>query len=300
MKSARSMSLLLWTGFGIGALGGAATKILEFLHPGTPYTRFASTVYQPLYLLANAIALYYCRKIWLDNAKPSTMRTAWLLMAASCAAAIVRHAYEWITFLLGWHRNNMLSTVVSLRQIPTVLALVFLTASLVFMWSSFAAVGLGMRHRVRDAVLPIAIVALTVAVLSNRQELSDDRSLYQVIRYLQWSSPVMLALPALIGLGLQQIAKEMGGGQLAISLRFLVWSLLLRLASLLTTFTPALKGVSILAIAGTAAFWAAPWLFALAIVSRWRITESLHELSELYERNPEQEVAKLAELPAVR
>jgi hypothetical protein len=190
--------------------------------------------------------------------------------------------------------------VVSLRQIPTVLAMVLLTASLIFMWSSFAAVGLGTRYRLRDAVLPLTVIALMAAVLSNRQQLWDDRSEYLLMRYLQWSSPVILALPALIGLALQPIGKEMGGGLLAASLRYLVWSLLLRLASMLTTFTPALQGVSAVAMVGTAAFWAAPWLFALAIVSRWRMTESLHELSELYERNPEEEFAKLAANPSPR
>jgi hypothetical protein len=293
MAKARSTTTLLWAGLGIAALAGAASKIVEFSHPGTASTHFISHAYEPLYLLANAIGLIYCRKICGDHHGRSTMRTAWLLMAGSCAAAIVRHGFEWTTFLLGWDDGNMATNIVSLRQIPTVLAMVFLTASLIFMWSSFAAVGLGMRYRLRDAVMLLAVLALMVGVLSNRQELWDDRSEYVLMRYLQWSSPVILALPALIGLALQPVCKEMGGGQLAVSLRYLVWSLLLRLASLLATFTPALKGVSVVAMAGTAAFWAAPWLFALAILSRWRMTESLHELSELYERNPEAELAKL-------
>jgi len=55
-----------------------------------------------------------------------------------------------------------------------------------------------------------------------------------------------------------------------------------------------LRASSVLAIAGTAAFWAAPWLFALAVVRRWQITESLHELNALYERDPAREIAKLA------
>ena len=297
MRSARSISTILWVGFAISALAGAASRILEFARPGAPFTQFANHAYEPLYIVANVIALYYCRRIWSDHRGPSTMHTAWVLMAASCATAIVRHAFEWTTFLL-WHNNSRLTTVVSLRQIPTVLAMLFLTAGLVFMWSSFAAIGLGVRYRVRDAALPLVILGLMAVVLTHRQELWDDRSVYPAIRYLQWSSPVILALPALIGLVLQRISEEMGGGQFADSLRYLVWSLLLRLASLLTTFTPALQGVSVIVIAGTAAFWAAPWLFALAVVRRWRITESLHELSELYERNPEEELAKLAADPS--
>jgi len=291
---ARSMSKILWAGMVVSALAGVGAKIIEFLKPGTGFTHQTSGSYEPLYLIANAIALYYCRRICADLRSPSTMRTAWLLIGASCAAALVRHAFEWTTLLLGWQDSPLATSIVSLRQIPTVLAMVLLTAGLVFMWSSFAAIGLGLRFRGRDAVLPMIIVGLMIAVIPHRQELWDDRSIYQIIRYLQWSSPVTLALPALIGLVLQRISEEMDGGQFAGSLRFLVWSLLFRLASLFTTFTPALQGISVLTIAGTAAFWAAPWLFALAVVRRWGITESLHEMNELYEKNPTEELAKLA------
>jgi hypothetical protein len=292
----RSTVQVLWAGLAISALAGGISKIIEFVHPGVPSTLFASGLYRPLYLIADTLAFLYCRRIWLDLRRPSRMRTAWVLIGASSAASIARHAFEWATFLLGWHNhaNPMEATVVSLRQIPTVTAMLLLTAGLIFMWSAFAAIGLGQRFRLRDVALPLVIVGLVAAVFPNRQELWDDRSVYPIIRYMQWSSPVTLALPALIGLALQRIGEEMDGGQFAGSLRLLVWSLLLRLASLLTTFSPALKGIEVVAIAGTAAFWGAPWLFALAVVRRWRITESLHELGDLYEKDPEQELAKLA------
>jgi hypothetical protein len=289
------MLRVLWAGLIVSALAGGISKIIEFVHPGAPSTLFASSLYQPLYLVADILAFLYCRRIWRDLRGPSVMRTAWLLIGASSAASIVRHAFEWTTFLLGWHNhaNPLEATVVSLRQIPTVTSMLLLTAGLVFMWSAFAAIGLGLRFHLRDAALPLVILGLMVAVLPHRQELWDDRSVYPIIRYMQWSSPIVLALPALIGLALQRIGEEMDGGEFAASLRLLVWSLLLRLASLLTTFTPALKGVEVVAIAGTAAFWAAPWLFALAVVHRWRITESLHELGDRYEKDPAQELAKL-------
>jgi hypothetical protein len=278
------------------ALAGGISKIIEFVHPGASTTLVASSLYRPLYLVADTFALLYCRRIWRDLREPSPMRTAWLLIGASSAASIIRHAFEWTTFLLGWHHHNnpLEATVVSLRQIPTVMSMLFLIAGLVFMWSAFAAIGLGLRYRLRDAALPLVILGLVAAVLSHRQELWDDRSVYPIIRYMQWSSPVVLALPALIGLVLQRISEEMDGGQFASSLRLLVWSLLLRLASLLTTFTPSLRGIEVVAIAGTAAFWAAPWLFVLAVVHRWRIAESLHELGDRYEKDPEQELARLA------
>jgi hypothetical protein len=289
----RCTPAMLWTGLGISVLAGAASKTLEFVNPGSPVLHFGSNFYGPLYIIANAVSFYYCRKICSDHHDPSTMHLAWLLMAASCATAIVRHGYEWTTYLLGWIDSPLRTSVVSLRQIPTVLAMVFMTAGLLAMWSSFAAVGLGVRFRWRDAVLPLIILALTAADLSHRQNMWDAGSEYPLMRYLQMLSPISLALPALLGLVLQRICQEMRGGQFADFLRFLVWSLLLRLASLLTTFSPGLSHVGVIAIAGTAAFWAAPWLFALAVLRRWRIAESLSEMAELYERHPEVEFAKL-------
>lgn len=298
MMRVRCTPAMLWTALGISLLAGAISKTLEFTNPGAPLTRFGSGFYGPLYIVANAIAFHYCRKICSDHRDPSTMHLAWLLMAASCAMAIVRHTFEWTIYQKGWTDIPKMTSVVSLRQIPTVLAMVFMTAGLVAMWSSFAAVGLGMRFRWRDAILPLIIVALTAADLSHRQNMWDARSDYQLMGYLQMLSPVSLALPALLGLVLQRISQEMRGGQFADFLRYLVWSLLLRLASLLTTFSPDLRDVRVIAIAGTAAFWAAPWLFALAVMLRWRITESLSVMAELYERDPEEEFAKLVTPPA--
>jgi hypothetical protein len=291
--AARRTETALWTGLVIAAMGGVAAKIQEFAHPGTPLTNFGNHGYEPFYLIANAVAVYFCLKIASDHHQRSTMRVAWLLMVASCAMAIVRHAFEWTALLLGWHETERLVSLVSLRQIPTVLAMVLLTAGLATMWSSFAAVGLGVRFRWRDAVLPTLVVGLMAAGLSERQEMWDDRSVYPFMRYLQWSSPVTIALPALIGLALQRTLQEMRGGQFADFLRYLVWSLLLRLASLQITFSPSLKAISFLAAAGAAAFWAAPWLFAMAVVRRWRITESLDQLADIYARNPEEGFATL-------
>jgi len=288
---------MVWAALILSALAGGVSKALEFAQPGASLTRFASASYEPLYILANAIALYFCRRISRDHQKGSRMRLAWLLMAASCAMALVRHGFEWTTFLMGWHQTARLVSVVSLRQIPTVLAMVLLTAGLIAMWSSLAAIGLGTGFRPRDLVLPLVILALMAAVLPYRGELSDHRSVYPLMRYLQWSSPVVLAVPALISLGLQRISQEMGRSQFADFLRYLAWSLLLRLASLLATFTPVLKSVSVLAVAGTAAFWAAPWLFVLAVEQRWRITKSVSELTEVYVRNPQEAFAMSVSSP---
>ncbi|MBS1873244.1 MAG: hypothetical protein JSU00_08515 [Acidobacteria bacterium] len=55
------------------------------------------------------------------NRKLASMRLAWLLMAGCAALSAVRHAFEWIAVAAGWTQTR-LTTLVSLRQIPIVLA----------------------------------------------------------------------------------------------------------------------------------------------------------------------------------
>lgn len=291
---ARCSPGMLWTGLGVSVAAGAASKTVEFVAHGTKLAHDTSTLYEPLHVVAYVLIFHFCRKISSDHRDASTMRLAWLLMAASCATSVVRHGFEWTTYLLGWHNTELLTTVVSLRQIPTVLAMSLMTASLVAMWSSFAAIGLGVRFRWRDGLFALIVLALMAADLGQRGNMWDVNSEYPLMRQLQELSPVMIALPALLGLVLQRISEEMRGGEFAQFLRFLVWSLLLRLASLLTTFSPSLRVIWVVAVVGTAAFWAAPWLLALAVVRRWRLTESLDQLAEVYDRDPAEGFAILA------
>jgi hypothetical protein len=287
MSSAR-----LWGALAFSALAGGAARVVELSYPHTRLATAVSTLYQPLYIIATSIALYYCLKVHADHAGCSMMRMAWLLLAASCVTTLVRHTFEWAAFLLGWW-DHYLATLVSLRQIPSTLALVLLTAGLAAMWSSFASVGLGLRFRWRDAALSVVVVALFAAVWAGRHQMNDSGSAYPLMRHLQSISLVLLALPALLCLALRRISEELERGQLALSLQYLVWSLVLRLLNLGLMLVSGPHGVPVLAVCAAAAFWASPWLFALAIFQRWKITVTLHELAELYERNPEEGLARL-------
>jgi hypothetical protein len=283
----------LWTALAISAAAGGVARIIELVYRHTDLARAVSTGYQPLYIAANVLALYYCLKIRSDHESTSTMRVSWLLIAASCATTIVRHAFEWTAFLVGWWSTRM-ETLVSLRQIPTALAMVFLTAGLAAMWSSYTAVGLGMRFRWRDGALAAVIVALMAVVWTARGHMYDANSDYPLMRHLQSSGPLLIAAPALLCLVLQRISREMQGGQFADSLRYLAWSLLLRMLNMVITFFMPLWSMPVLAVAAAAAFWASGWLFTLAIFHRWRLTVSLHELADLYEKNPAEGLARLS------
>jgi hypothetical protein len=283
---------MLWASLTAAALAGGYLRTLQLSDPHKYLVHAWPYGSAPMNLIAYTVALYFCLKIAADHPHSSTMRLAWLLIAASAVMSLIRHGFECLTFLTGWAETR-LTTLTSLRQIPIALSLVLLTAGLVILWSSFAAIGLGLRFRRSDVVWIIVILAFVPSIFSLRENLADSRSAYALIRHIQSASPLLLAAPALVGLALHRTSQEMGGGQLATSLRFMVVFLLLRLFALLVSVSPGLAGIPGIAVGAQAAGWAAPWLFPLAAVHRWRLTIAASNLADRYESNPEEEIAEL-------
>jgi len=274
---------LLWT----------ATAFAGFFGVAAVFWPSFEVLNQPFKLAAYVVALLYWLKISSDHPKGSTMRTAWLLLAWSSAISIVRHAFEWMIYFTNWPPS-----ISSFKQIPTVLALVLLTAGLFAIWFGFAAIGLGIRFRTSDLVwvAATAILAFLPYLFS-----WGGHSAYALIRPLQSLSPMLLAIPALIALLLHRIEQEMAGGQLATSLRLIVAFLVLRLVALIM-ISPGLAHFTAAGVIAGATGWISIWLFTLAAVYRWRLTLSVRELTRRYQDDPETELAGLSQmlLPGTR
>jgi hypothetical protein len=232
-------------------------------------------------------ATWYGVKIAADYPDSSAMKLAWRLIAAHAVFALLRHAYESLAVATGW-MTGQATTLATLRQIPIVVSLILLAAGLVAMWSSFTAIGIGLRFRMGDYLLLGLILALVPLILSQQQEMVDSRSSYSFIRRLQAASPGLLAVPAAVSLILHRISREIGGGQLALSLRLLALFLLMRMLSLFLSLFPEW---AILTVLSRTTFWATPWMFLLAVFYRWRLTVSASELAGRYEMDPARELS---------
>jgi hypothetical protein len=239
---------------------------------------------RPLKVVAYTIALVYWLKISGDHPKGSAMRTAWLLLAWSSGISILRHAFEWAGYFANWPLS-----IRSFTHFPTMLALALLIGGLFEIWFGFAAIGLSVRFRRSD---PIWIAVMTILAFVPYL-FSWHRGLgYSVIRPLVSLSPPLLAVPILIALLLHRIEQEMGGGQLAISLRLFVASLLMRLVAL-TMNSPALASFKVSQVIVGVSAWTSIWFFTLAAAYRWRLTLSIRELTRRYKTDPETELAGL-------
>ena len=275
------MNRALWGICILAAIGSG----LEGLYPLQLYTSRHLVV-----AAAYAFALLLCIRIQADYPGRSRMQLAWLLIAASCALAVVRYVIDWTVAV--W-RGTLDADLVSLRQIPIAITLILLTAGLVSMWTSFAAIGLGNRFRKMD-LLGFAATAVCVPfVFSLREGMADAHSSYALIRHIQSASPILLAAPALVALALHRISHEMGQGTLALSLRLFAISLVLRLVSLWISSAMGREPLFLgLAFATHAA---ASWIFVQAVFKRWSLTVQAESLAERYKRNPAREIAELSQ-----
>jgi hypothetical protein len=281
----RRIETILWTGFGASALLVAYREWA----PG----RSSFGIDQLLNTVAYAFALWLCVRVLSDHTVGSTMRLAWMMMAWSSVFSIVRHAFEFTARVAGWD-TSMLHTTLSLRQIPIVLALVCLTAGLIAMWASFAALGMGVRFHWMDLLWAALILAFVPFIINSHENMQDAHSAWPFIRHLQSASPVLLAVPALLAVVLHRIRQEMGGGQLAVVFRLFIAFLLLRLVALSASVTTMRIEFPVLAAIGQASGAAAVWLFPMAALKRWQMTLSASELARRYESNPGAELEQLA------
>jgi hypothetical protein len=289
----RLANRILWIGCCCAAVLGAVFAFLNQYTPAVWITGILAPMDQVLYVAAYSFALYFWLKILADHAPDSTMRLAWIMMSWSSAFSILRHGFEFTAYVAGWTRMRP-NTLVGLRQIPMVLSLLLLTAGLIAMWSSFAAIGIGLRFRQTDLLWVAGIIAVVPVILSSRENMQDARSTYALIRRLQSVDPILLAVPALLSVALHRIRQEMGGGQLATSLRLLVAFLVLRLVAMLAGTSRLYGDFPVLSVIALTLGWAAPWLFPLSALQRWNLTVSAREMEQRYESNPSQEVASLS------
>jgi hypothetical protein len=287
----------LWIAVGASTFLGLIRLAVERLAPGSDWVRGSEVLYQWIAATAYGFAAHYAFKIAGDHRGPSTMRTAWLLIALGGLGEVVRHSFECLAFGLGWTEIGASETnaLVSLRQIPMVLALVLLLAGLIAMWSSFTAIGLGVRWRRKDALIILAVLVFISLIMPLRDSLSDAQSVYPLITHIQSANPPLIAAAAVIGLVLYRISTEMQGGQLAASLSCMVAYLMARLVAMLLNLSPNLRGVLAFDVVARVTWWSVPLLFLLAVVYRWRLTLSAIELADRYERDPHAAIAGLSQ-----
>jgi hypothetical protein len=239
---------------------------------------------------AYLIAFWFSLEIRKDYPKRSAMRLAWNLIAASCAAAMIRYVFEFAMTLSGGP-FPLANPLLGLRQIPNVLHSVLLVAGLVAMWVSFSRLRLGVRFLWTDWLAFAAVLAVTPQIRSLQLSLPDSGSAYAAIRFLQDADPLLIIASALTGVVLHRISREIQSGEMATALRYFVAFLILRPLLPVLRLLPGVQALPPVEFLLLGLGRAADWLFTLGVFHRWRFTQNAAELTARYERDPEAEIA---------
>ena len=175
-----------------------------------------------------------------------------------------------------------------LQHLAIVPANLILLLGLLALWSAYQQAELGFTIEKRDYAVLAGILAMSFLFIFYREGLSEAHSPYAVSRWLQIGGLVLLSLCAAASFVLHRQTTQMGGGKLAVALRFLTFYALLRGALVLIQ---AEYRVGLLDGRATNKFYpilfdvgwqAVPWIAALA--AAYRVELTAHAAKELQQQ----------------
>jgi hypothetical protein len=252
----------------------------------TPRLRVAESAIRTGFLcLAYVLALWLNLEIAAEYRQTRWLRLAWLALAGNAGVSIVRMVIESSLFNLIWHDYTRDPLWGLLRHVAIVPANAFLLFGLLAMWWAYHEVGLGFALEKRDYAAIAGILGLLVALMVFREGLSEARSPYAVSRWLQLIGLALLSLSAAASLATHRVAMQMGGGKLAVALRFLTLYTLLRGALVLlqagqrTTLMEEQQASDPYSVFMKLCWQTVPWIAALAAAYRAEMT--VHAAREL-------------------
>lgn len=230
-----------------------------------------------------AMGTMVARRISRTHAPRSQMRWAWNLMAGSAAAAAARHVFQIVGWALGAWDDPRVQVVGGFRQVPIVLSLLLLVASLICMWLRFRTVGIGRHLQWTDILLILSGLSLIPLILSRYAVIGDAAAILSVARYLQYATPFLIILSATLGVLLYRVSEQMGGGEFSKCLRVMTAFLFLRLVGhLLIVFPGAIAGLAV-EIPRRLIWSSVDGIFVLALAYRWEIRRLADEAIARYQ-----------------
>jgi hypothetical protein len=201
------------------------------------------------------------------------MHRAWAAFTIAAGFGIVRSITEQVLFAIpsGEFSPRTIAGVWNQGSIAVFnLAILF---GMLALWRGFHELGLGFRIRSSDYAVMLAVLMLTAWIFHYREFLVQSRSPYVSAAFLQQFGLVILACGASVSLVQYRFAAQMNGGVLASSLKWLVCFLVMRTVLVaLGTWNDATVSSRPLQITLGFCWEVVPWIFALAVSSRARLT----------------------------
>jgi hypothetical protein len=214
-------------------------------------------------VFAYSLATAFCLQIATEYRRQPALRLAWLLLATDAIVSIGRHILD-----MSWFER--IAHIHLYRQTAITIALLFLLAGMWTMARAFLRTGLGFRiHRI-DVFAVAILSALVSVILFFHDNLSEAHVSLLAPKNVQLFSQVVIAIAGASAVLLHRIIVDMGGGKLAIAMRFLVGHIVGRVLLVLTgqIMRPYSAIHPVWNFASWIAFDATTWIFALAACYR--------------------------------
>jgi len=272
--TSRFAPALLWAGFLLTAVWAVAVRVMLFQGARPFFVRpFA---FGAGLVAANVLTVWLSMKVARDFAPGSALRRAWRMMAWAGAFGALRYGAMWFAGLRGLGLDSgRPSPIVPGAQVAALISVVLLLGALVTMRAPFARLGLG-RLRWADWAA-VGVLAATVPVMYLLRESARVTSYrLPLLLAVQQFDPVLIAGCAIAGVLLLRIGRDLEGGPLAISFRYVMLFGIVRLLALLVVLFP----IGAMAAPFTAAGLASDWLITMAVFCRWRLTVEAREYRE--------------------
>lgn len=278
MDNARFTTRLIWGGLALHLSLWLALHLPAYFGAAPHRIMAESAVRTGALCIAYALALLLNLRIAGEYKNAPWLRLAWMALAGNAGFSVLRILAESQLFNLlveGYTRSSLHGLLQHLAIVP---ANAFLFLGLLAMWQGYHRVGLGFTIERRDYAAIVLIMGLMVALLAFREGLSEARSSYLIARHLQQGGLVLLSLCAATSVVLHRVAIQMGGGKLAVTLRFLAFYTLLRAVLVLIQAWFRLAAPEMNHPLSTSALYldlcwqATPWLATLAAAYRAELT----------------------------
>ena len=228
-------------------------------------------------LCAYGAAWLFCWRIADEYRETKWMRLAWLALTLSAGLSLLR---PFVRPLPIWGQP------IELYHTPPEYALLMhcilvsanfcLLLGLLAIWWAYHEIGLGFRLGKRDILAVSGLLALMVTFFVFGDLLTEAQAYYRATTILQVVAQAQMFLIAAASLLLHRVSVQMGSGRQAIALRWMTIYALGRLSMvLLVSLARHLFPNHSTSIADVAQFgWQlAPWIFALAVAHRAKLTE---------------------------
>jgi hypothetical protein len=222
---------------------------------------------------AYLLAFYLFREAAAEYPPRSTMGRAFMALAWSSAASVLRHLIDnpWINSI--WPNFYGSAEAGVLRQAVLVLIigglLLGVTAIFITLWR----LDLGFRIRRRDWAGVVVAILICLVISTQRSRLSEAQSPYPWTHALQWMNLCLLLAAAAVGSLLQGLAAQMGGCTLASCFRFLSAHSLLRALLVAVGLFSEIRALPGYVPMAQFLFQFAPWLVVLAASARAQLSQ---------------------------